>query len=169
MSATLWVGSPDGRTRRCSPTATTGSCATAPTRTHGGRSQHRTIAKQGRAAGGEALHQAAARLATSTRRVTWPCSAARIPLRRGVPRQGSGACQRRLPRAPRGGRRRAARRPSSRRAARACASTPVTPSTTLLRCPLTSVATAGVPQAAASVMVSPHPSASDALLTSQAR
>ena len=66
-------------------------------------------------------------------------------------------------------RRRAARRRSCRRAAPAGASTPVTPSTTLLRWPLMSVTTAGVPHAAASVSVSPHPSASEALATSHAR
>ena len=46
---------------------------------------------------------------------------------------------------------------------------PVTPSTTLLRWPRMSVATAGVPQAAASVRLSPHPSASEPLTTSHAR
>ena len=46
--------------------------------------------------------------------------------------------------------------------------TPVVPSTTLLWCPFTSVATAGVPHAAASVRVSPHPSASEALVTNHA-
>ena len=46
---------------------------------------------------------------------------------------------------------------------------PVRPATTEQRWPLMSVATAGVPHAAASVSESPHPSASEALATTHAR